>query len=79
MATLTHKYDLRNPVLIKPIDNLQGVIIAVHLSIDGLQYYVRYFANSKMETEYFYGHELELDKKRFIDFHGETELERGQG
>ncbi len=74
MAVLNHKFNLRNPVLIKPLDDSAGIIIAVHLSVDGLQYYVRYFIDGKPHEVYFYGHELELDKKRIVDFDEEKEL-----
>lgn len=74
MAILNHKFNLRNPVLIKTLGNAEGVILAVHLSMEGLQYFVRYFADSRPFEAYFFGHELELDKKRFIDFHGEEQM-----
>jgi hypothetical protein len=74
-ATLEHSFNLRNPVIIKPI-SAEGVVIAVHLSLDGLQYFVRYFMDGKVIEAYFFGHELEIDKKRFIDFYGEEEVRK---
>lgn len=72
--TVPHKFWLRQTVKIKPLDGASGVIVAIHISVDGFQYSVRYFNNGKAEEVYFYGHEIEDDKTAYIDFYQETEV-----
>jgi len=50
-------FDLHDKVEITPL-NLEGRVIAIYISEDGVQYHVRYFDNAEARTVYFYADEL---------------------
>lgn len=46
--------------IIKPLENLYGVITAVFITKKGIEFQVRYFLNGKSECEYFFDWEIQV-------------------
>jgi len=59
------KFNLLDNVKILPLENILGQIISIWIGINDIQYNVRYFVNSKVETVYFYHWELEKVTKTY--------------
>ena len=53
---------------IKPFEYLNGTIIAVHISLKGIEYQVRYYLNGEQRTDYFFNHEI-ADKGEYAELH----------
>lgn len=45
---------------IKPLENLEGIIIAVFITKKGVEYQVRYYIDGRQEDTYFLDFEIEL-------------------
>lgn len=58
MKSITLKYVVGDVVSIISLENAIGRVVAVHLSLDGIQYYIRYFQDGKANEVYFYEDEL---------------------
>ena len=48
------------PCVIKPLDNLEGVIIALNQSKKGTELQVRYFINGEHRLEWFFDFDISL-------------------
>jgi len=51
---------------IKPFEYLDGVIIAVHISLKGIEYQVRYYLNGEQKTDYFFDWEV-ISKEEYAE------------
>jgi len=45
---------------------IKGVVKAIWITADGIEYQIRYFADNKPNSAYFFEDELKLKKKREI-------------
>ena len=55
------KYNLKDPVTILELKR-PGIIVGFFIGGLGVTYYVRYFNNGELKSEYFYEEELEKQK-----------------
>ena len=51
---------LYKPCLIKPLDDLEGVIIALNQSKKGTELQIRYFINGEHRLEWFFDFDIDL-------------------
>lgn len=55
---IDNKFDIRDKVRITGLC-VNGLVVAILVCEDGIQYRVRYFDNAQVKHEYFYDFELE--------------------